>query len=528
MVVWSHGLVTSSRDFEFQGCLRKGMTVTYSQVPSQSQGIGTIPVTADTYRTEEVSGEGDRTKGGAEAIDHDVSSVPEPDHLGAGVPDDDDTREDVGALRREVLEVAEAATRGDEIAAVSAMVTAAETAALREAMGGPHVPPDHPRDPSEDEIRPDPPPEDEDKNAVAATFGARRRLNLEAVDHGADVWRGSSVLGGGVRGARLASASLSAGPDTQEALRDLGYSSRGWESVEASECDRSAATPGYAAGGPPSTIDSQGLSAAPRVSDGEGTQRKTVTFSLEPEEARERERERKPEREPDGLEGEDEDDEDDDDEDDDEAILATQAWDPAADDEDDDEEGDEDEEGEDDDEAFAFAGGTQAAPPESPGTRAAPSPCSQSPRPGLLRIREKPASALSNRQADPATASPYSDRPANPPKAPEEAAAPGGGRAGVDAPRSRDARRRRHPGRHHRLVRPQHLRRRRQQGRDARDGDAVDGERNPRHVRGRGARSRGDGGGGGCREPADGRGGRGGLGRRGRDRGNRAAGRSLI
>ena len=117
------------------------MTVTYSQVPSQSQGIGTIPVTADTYRTEEVSGEGDRTKGGAEAIDHDVSSVPEPDHLGAGVPDDDDTREDVGALRREVLEVAEAATRGDEIAAVSAMVTAAETAALREAMGGPHVPP---------------------------------------------------------------------------------------------------------------------------------------------------------------------------------------------------------------------------------------------------------------------------------------------------------------------------------------------------------------------------------------------------
>ena len=264
------------------------MTVTYSQVPSQSQGIGTIPVTADTYRTEEISGEGDRTKGGAEAIDHDVSSVPEPDHLGAGVPDDDDTREDVGALRREVLEVAEAATRGDEIAAVSAMVTAAETAALREAMGGPHVPPDadHPRDPSDDEIRPDPP--SEDKNAVAATFGARRRLNLEAVDHGADVWRGSSVLGGGggVRGARLAPSSLSAGPDTQEALRDLGYSSHGWESVEASECDRSAATPGYHAGGPPSVIDSQGLSAAPRVSDGgEGTQRKTVTFSLEPEEA---------------------------------------------------------------------------------------------------------------------------------------------------------------------------------------------------------------------------------------------------
>ena len=131
--MWSHhGLVTSSRDFEFQGCLRKGkMTVTYSQVPSQSQGIGTIPVTADTYRTEEISGEGDRTKGGAEAIDHDVSSVPKPDHLGAGVPGDDDARQDVGALRREVLEVAEAATRGDEIAAVSAMVTAAETAALR-------------------------------------------------------------------------------------------------------------------------------------------------------------------------------------------------------------------------------------------------------------------------------------------------------------------------------------------------------------------------------------------------------------
>ena len=246
------------------------MTVTYSQVPSQSQGIGTIPVTADTYRTEEVSGEGDRTKGGAEAIDHDVSSVPEPDHLGAGVPDDDDTREDVGALRREVLEVAEAATRGDEIAAVSAMVTAAETAALREAMGGPHVPPTtlatHPKMRSAPILR----PRTRTKTPSPRRSARGRRLNLEAVDHGADVWRGSSVLGGGVRGARLASASLSAGPDTQEALRDLGYSSHGWESVEASECDRSAATPGYAAGGPPSTIDSQGLSAAPRVSDGEG------------------------------------------------------------------------------------------------------------------------------------------------------------------------------------------------------------------------------------------------------------------
>ena len=59
------------------------MTVTYSQVPSQSQGIGTIPVTADTYRTEEVSGENDGRKAGA--IDQDVSSMPKP-------ADDDEER----------------------------------------------------------------------------------------------------------------------------------------------------------------------------------------------------------------------------------------------------------------------------------------------------------------------------------------------------------------------------------------------------------------------------------------------------
>jgi hypothetical protein len=90
-------------------------------------------VTADTYRTEEVSGENDGRKAGA--IDQDVSSMPKPaddDEERMGVPDDE--VDDVDALRREVLSVAEAATRGDEIAAVSAMVTSAETAAVREAM----------------------------------------------------------------------------------------------------------------------------------------------------------------------------------------------------------------------------------------------------------------------------------------------------------------------------------------------------------------------------------------------------------
>jgi hypothetical protein len=195
------------------------MTVTYSQVPSQSQGIGTIPVTADTYRTEEVSGEGDGRKAGA--IDQDVSSMPKPaddDEERMGVPDDE--VDDVDALRREVLSVAEAATRGDEIAAVSAMVTSAETAAVREAMAA-DVPDaaqdDHDDDHATDEHEQPQPPPSVGKNAVAATFGARRRLNLEAVDLGAaDVW---GALSGG---SQRADRSLSAGPDTQDALKTWG------------------------------------------------------------------------------------------------------------------------------------------------------------------------------------------------------------------------------------------------------------------------------------------------------------------
>ena len=342
------------------------MTVTYSQVPSQSQGIGTIPVTADTYRTEEVSGENDGRKAGA--IDQDVSSMPKPaddDEERMGVPDDE--VDDVDALRREVLSVAEAATRGDEIAAVSAMVTSAETAAVREAMAA-DVPDaaqdDHDDDRAPDEHEQPQPPPSVGKNAVAATFGARRRLNLEAVDLGAaDVW---GALSGG---SQRADRSLSAGPDTQDALKDVGYSENGFESIDNRTATLTTTTTTTTPGNTQQPDGVSQLSAAhhPRTSEGEGSQhRKTVTFSLEPEE-RESEPEPQLEDEPQPEpEPQPEDDEGEDEEDDDEEILATQAWDPAADDDEEEEEEEDDEDDQMDEDDFGYAGGTQAAPPGPP------------------------------------------------------------------------------------------------------------------------------------------------------------------
>ena len=238
-------------------------------------------MTADTYRTEEVSGENDGRKAGA--IDQDVSSMPKPaddDEERMGVPDDE--VDDVDALRREVLSVAEAATRGDEIAAVSAMVTSAETAAVREAMAA-DVPDaaqdDHDDDHATDEHEQPQPPPSVGKNAVAATFGARRRLNLEAVDLGAaDVW---GALSGG---SQRADRSLSAGPDTQDALRDVGYSENGFESIDNRTATLTTTTTTTTPGNTQQPDGVSQLSAAhhPRTSEGEGSQqRKTVTFSLE-------------------------------------------------------------------------------------------------------------------------------------------------------------------------------------------------------------------------------------------------------
>ena len=70
-------------------------------------------------------------------------------------------------LRADVLAAAEGAMRGDEVAAVSAMVTATETAALREALGGAGA---ETAAASQGETR---------AAATAFVFGARRRLGLE-------------------------------------------------------------------------------------------------------------------------------------------------------------------------------------------------------------------------------------------------------------------------------------------------------------------------------------------------------------
>ena len=108
--------------------------------------------------------------------------------------------------------------RGDERAAVSAMVTATETAALHEAV----------RADAAEVAAAD---ADADRTALAVVFHARRRLGLEAAD--ATV---SGLFGVGSAPARSGAdpSQLSSGPDTAEALADVGYSAEaGWESLAA-------------------------------------------------------------------------------------------------------------------------------------------------------------------------------------------------------------------------------------------------------------------------------------------------------
>ena len=111
--------------------------------------------------------------------------------------------------------------RGDERAAVSAMVTATETAALHEAVRA---------DAAEVAAAADA-DADADRTALAVVFHARRRLGLEAAD--ATV---SGLFGVGSAPARSGAdpSQLSSGPDTAEALADVGYSAEaGWESLAA-------------------------------------------------------------------------------------------------------------------------------------------------------------------------------------------------------------------------------------------------------------------------------------------------------
>ena len=124
----------------------------------------------------------------------------------------------LATLRAEVLANAERATRGDELAAVSAMVTATETEALRRVAGA---------------VDADVQPPDVDKSVLAAVFAARRRLGLEP---------GATVFGPSDRSGGPSSAPASTGPDTNEALADVGYSELGWESAEKSAAPESDAT----------------------------------------------------------------------------------------------------------------------------------------------------------------------------------------------------------------------------------------------------------------------------------------------
>ena len=153
-------------------------------------------------------------------------------------PDDEDgrpsprvTASGLERLREEVLANAVGAMRGDERAAVSAMVTATETAARCTKPSEPTTPKSPPRRAGLDA--------DADRTALAVVFHARRRLGLEAAD--ATV---SGLFGVGSAPARSGAdpSQLSSGPDTAEALADVGYSAEaGWESLAAATSEGAGA-----------------------------------------------------------------------------------------------------------------------------------------------------------------------------------------------------------------------------------------------------------------------------------------------
>ena len=128
-------------------------------------------------------------------------------------------------LRADVLACAEGAMRGDEVAAVSAMVTATETAALREALGGAGA---ETAAASQGETR---------AAATAVVFGARRRLGLEVGEMDAPEVFGVPIP----RGVSEATEAPSSWPGSASALAALGYSEAGWESAGKSAAAESTA-----------------------------------------------------------------------------------------------------------------------------------------------------------------------------------------------------------------------------------------------------------------------------------------------
>lgn len=160
------------------------------------------------------------------------------------------------ALSAEVLAIAVSATEGNETAAVSAMLTATETAVLnltlddrdfstRSAAAGPST-----AKAATGETDTAPGSRDEgkgegaDKQAqmrsiLAAVFGARRDMGLEPQCQEGDVIFGTKEDGPGseqdtrvVQGNEdFIDSSPSTWPESEEVLRDVGYSKDGWESL---------------------------------------------------------------------------------------------------------------------------------------------------------------------------------------------------------------------------------------------------------------------------------------------------------
>ena len=296
--------------------------------------------------------------------------------------------DDIEHAKATVLATATAATLGDERAAVSAMVTATETAVMNDVLRG--------------EVA-------ADKSAVAAVYAARLDLGLEGSQGGggASISTDATERGGG--------APCSSSPDSAEALNDVGFSKDGWESLGATTTTTTTTTTCTATEGtenqnapppPPRFVGSasqhdagaraaSGTTSTPPVA----SKPPTVTFSADVLAAEEE------------VEDAEED-----------VFYAggTQAWAPDdGTDDDGDAEADEDEEGD----AFDWTGGTQAMPPPaSPslevaaaGTGAVPASVARaedapktasSPKPGqpgFLRVAAKPAAVrrLSARAHDP-------------------------------------------------------------------------------------------------------------------------------
>ena len=153
-------------------------------------------------------------------------------------------------LRADVLAAAEAAHAGDEVACVSAMVTATETAAVREATRDVIM---RSMDAMGDRETNQTTTEEAGKATLAVVFGARRTLGLEVGElPSTDVF---GVRSGSVStpGGASSGGAPSSWPDSASALAAVGYSEGGWESLGTRDA-AATATPNPNPGAGPSPL----------------------------------------------------------------------------------------------------------------------------------------------------------------------------------------------------------------------------------------------------------------------------------